>query len=67
MATRMRSTLLFCLCWFQFLLAQVLLIQLNLRVLRIQYDTAMMRILSRSFCAKASMDPDSFLSDLEEL
>ena len=40
---------------------------LNLHVLRIQGDTAMMRILSQSFGAKTSICPDSHLSDLVEL
>ena len=67
MATRVITTQFFGLCLFQILLAQVLLICLNLPVLRIQFDTGMMRILSQSFGQKTSMYPYCHLSDLVEL
>ena len=67
MKTRVRSTLLPCLWSFQNLLAQVLLILLNLEFLRIHYCTEIARSLSQSVYEKTSIYPDSCLSDLVEL
>ena len=67
MATRVRGTLLSCLCLFQNLLVQVLLILLNLRFSTIQYDTEIVRIFFQSFCERTSRYQDSCLSDLVEL
>ena len=57
-ATRMRSTLLSCLGLFQILLAQVHQMSLNVRILNVQYDTEMVRILSQSFCEGAWLHQD---------
>ena len=51
--TRVRSTLLFCLCLFPNLLAHVLQILLNLRILRIQFGEEMARFLSQYFVVLA--------------
>ena len=52
---------------FHILLAHVLQILLKFRILKTQRGTAMMRILSLSFCTKTLKNPDSRLSDLPEL
>ena len=66
-AKRVRSTLPSCFCAVQNLLAQVLLIFLNLHFLKSQYGTEMARCLSQLLCEKTSIYPDCCLSDLVEL
>ena len=55
MATRMSCALLSCRCLCRNLLVQILLMFLNLRFSRIQYDTDIVRVLFESLCERTSI------------